>query len=89
MAMKIIGVKEGSLCFMIEASCLSSLRQLWRSYLDGTLKENLQEVINAIPEVKKLSDGKEIDIEVELDEKEYHKAFWELAVSQVKGVYNK
>jgi hypothetical protein len=81
----LIGVTEGSVCFVVKATSLSSLKQLWKSYVDGSLREKLKKVINEMKEVKEVSNGVEIDVSVTIDEEEYREACWDRVLSKNKG----
>jgi hypothetical protein len=75
---------EGSVCFVVETTNLSSLKRLWTSYKDGSLREKLKKVINEIKEVQELTDGSEIAVTVEIDEDEYCEACWVLALLKIE-----
>ncbi|XP_031564570.1 inner centromere protein-like, partial [Actinia tenebrosa] len=81
---KLHEVYEGSVCFVIETTSLSSLKQLWRSYKDGSLKKKFQKVINEIDEVRKVTQGTEVDVTVEIDEEEYREACWVLVLAEIE-----
>ena len=84
-SMQIIQAIDGCICFMVETSHVSSLRELWKSYIDGSLKKKLEDVFNGIPEVMELSNGEQIHVEVIIDQEEYQNALWNLVISQVQG----
>jgi hypothetical protein len=81
---RLIEVIEGSVCFVVEATSLSSLELLWKSYLDGSLRKKLKKAINEMKELKEVSKGVEIDVSVTIDEEEYREARLDL-LSKNKG----
>lgn len=84
----LLDVSEGCLCFVLEASNLASLKQLWTSYKDGSLTEKFKKAFIEIDEVRELSDETEIDVTVTMDEEEYREACWVLVRSRnPQGIY--
>lgn len=50
------------------------------------MKEKVKKVINEIDEVRKLTQGTEIDVTVEIDEEEYREACWVLLLARTQEV---
>ncbi|XP_031555348.1 uncharacterized protein LOC116292220 [Actinia tenebrosa] len=84
-AAELIDVVRGSIVFVLKVSSISSVKRLWQSYKDGSLKEKLKKSLNEMEELKELSKGEEIDVEVTIDEEEYHEALYNLILFDVKG----
>ena len=75
---------EGSVLCVLEASDLLSLRTLWKSYENGELKKALEEVL-ITEDLKKLAEGQEIILDVDLDREMYHNVCLDLIVIKEKG----
>lgn len=75
---------EGSVLCVLEASDLLSLHTLWKSYENGVLKKALEEVL-ITEDLKKLAEGQEIILDVDLDREMYHNACLDLIVIKEKG----
>ncbi|KXJ16920.1 hypothetical protein AC249_AIPGENE264 [Exaiptasia diaphana] len=84
-AVRLTGVMEGSIAFVVESSSLSALRELWSSYKDGSLQENIRKALNDTKEVREVFDGEEFDVEVTIDEDEYRDACWNAVLVQMAG----
>ena len=84
---KLIGIRESSVSFVVRITSSSSLKQLWGSYMDGSLRKNLKKAINEIKELQELANGEEIDITLTIDEHEYHDACWDLVLAKREGIY--
>ena len=74
-------LREGSLCFTVQAETASVLSELWSSYNDGTLKNRLQEFL-VTEEVKQLASGEHVEVTVFIDEEEYKEAYLNLMLLQ-------
>ncbi|XP_031548980.1 uncharacterized protein LOC116286561 [Actinia tenebrosa] len=82
---QVVALLRGSVVIVLKVSSISSLKRLWQSYKDGSLKEKLKKSLNEEEELKELSQGEEIDVEVTIDEEEYHAVLWNLILLDVKG----
>ncbi|XP_031548567.1 uncharacterized protein LOC116286243 [Actinia tenebrosa] len=82
---RVVALFSGSVVIVLKLSSISSLKRLWQSYKDGSLKEKLKKSLNEEEELKELSQGEEIDVEVTIDEEEYHAVLWNLILLDVKG----
>ena len=76
-------IREGSLCFTVQAQTSSALEALWKTFQDGTLQKNLQEFL-VTEEIKQLV-GSEVTLTVEMDEQEYNDALWDLVKNEAQG----
>ncbi|XP_031573579.1 uncharacterized protein LOC116307458 [Actinia tenebrosa] len=82
---QVVALLSGSVVIVLKLSSISSLKRLWQSYKGGSLKEKLKKSLNEEEELKELSQGEEIDVEVTIDEEEYHAVLWNLILLNVKG----
>ena len=73
------GVCNRSLCFMIQAETKTDLVALWQMYLEGRLRQNLQEFL-VTDKVKELANGEEVKVTVHIDEQEYRDACLDLMI---------
>ena len=76
-------ISEGSLCFTIQAETTLALEALWKTYQDGTLQRNLQQLL-ITEEIKQLEDS-EVMLTVEMDEQEYNNAVRDLTTTETQG----
>ena len=70
----LIGISEGSLCFTVQAETPAALKELWDIYKDGTLQRRLKKFL-VTDDIKQLTDAKDIEVAVFIDEKEYVMSF--------------
>ncbi|XP_031551975.1 uncharacterized protein LOC116289226 isoform X2 [Actinia tenebrosa] len=82
---RVVDIYEGSVVFVLKVSSISSLKRLWQSYKDGSLKAKLKKSLSEMEELKELSQEGEIDVEVTIDEEEYREVLWNLILLDVKG----
>ena len=75
---------EGSVLCVLEASELQGLYTLWQNYEDGSLKKALEEIL-ITEDLKKISEGQEIILDVDLDREIYQNACLELISIKEKG----
>lgn len=75
---------EGSVLCVVEASDLHGLYTLRQNYEDGSLKKALEEIL-ITEDLKKLSEGQEIILDVDLDREIYQNACLELISIKEKG----
>lgn len=68
---------EGSVLCVLEASDLQGLYTLWQNYEDGSLKKALEEIL-ITEDLKKISEGQEIILDVDLDREMYQNACLDL-----------
>ena len=81
---KLVELREGSLCFTVQAESPSALKELWNIYDNETLKNRLQTFL-VTEEVKQLASGEEIEVTVSIDEQEYREAYLDLKFRQHQG----
>lgn len=81
---KLVGIREGSLCFIVQAETPSALRELWDIYQSGALKNRLQEFL-VTDEIKQLASGEDVEVTVCIDEKEYKEAYFDLMLLENQG----
>ncbi|KAL9984369.1 hypothetical protein ACROYT_G006654 [Oculina patagonica] len=74
---KLVGIREGSLCFIVQAETPSALRELWDIYKSGALQTRLQDFL-VTKEIKQLANGEDVGVTVYIDEQEYKEACLEL-----------
>ncbi|XP_031552578.1 uncharacterized protein LOC116289778 [Actinia tenebrosa] len=82
---QLVAIFRGSVVFVLKVSSISSLKRLWQSYKDGSLKEKMKKTFNEMKELKEVSHGEEIDVEVTIDEEEYREVLWDLVLLKAKG----
>ena len=70
----LIGISEGSLCFTVQAETPAALKELWDIYKDGTLQRRLKKFL-VTDDIKQLTDAKDIELAVFIDEQEYVMSF--------------
>ena len=71
---KLVEISEGSLCFTVRAETPAALKELWDIYKDGTLQRRLQKFL-VTDDIKQLTDAKDIELAVFIDEQEYVMSF--------------
>lgn len=71
---KLVEISEGSLCFTVQAETPAALKELWDIYKDGTLQRRLKKFL-VTDDIKQLTDAKDIELAVFIDEKEYVMSF--------------
>ena len=74
---RLVQITDGCVCLTVQAESLSALIILWKFYQDGTLQKNLHDFF-VTDEVRELADRKDVEVNVTIDEDEYHKACIEL-----------
>ena len=79
------GIRNGSLCFTVQAEDREALQLLWEQYQDNTLKTKLQDFL-VTEEIKQLADGEDVIVTVHIDEQEYQDACLDF-VMEVQGKY--
>ena len=80
-------IREGSICFEIQAENSTALDALWKQYQDGTLRDKLQEFL-VTDEIKQLAGGEEVTLKVLIDEQDYHNASFDLMKTEKRGNSN-
>ena len=73
----LVQITDGCVCLTVQAESLSALTNLWKLYQDGTLQKRLQDIF-VTDKMRKLTDGKDVEVNVTIDEDEYQKACIEL-----------
>ena len=73
----LVQITDGCVCLTVQAESLSALTNLWKLYQDGTLQKRLYDCF-VIDKMRKLADGKDVEVNVTIDEDEYQKACIEL-----------
>ena len=79
------GIRNGSLCFTVQAEDREALQLLWEQYQDNTLQTKLQDFL-VTEEIKQLADGEDVIVTVHIDEQEYQDACLDF-VMEVQGKY--
>ena len=74
---RLVQITDGCVCLTVQAESLSALIILWKFYQDGTLQKNLHDFF-VTDEVRELADREDVEVNVTIDEDEYHKACIEL-----------
>ena len=73
----LVQITDGCVCLTVQAESLSALTNLWKLYQDGTLQKRLYDCF-VTDKMRKLADGKDVEVNVTIDEDEYQKACIEL-----------
>ena len=73
----LVKISDGCVCLTVQAESLSALINLWKLYQDGTLQKRLYDFF-VTDEMRKLADGKDVEVNVTIVEEEYQKACLEL-----------
>ena len=73
----LVQITDGCVCLTVQAESLSALTNLWKLYQDGTLQKRLKDIF-VTDKMRKLADGKDVEVNVTIDEDEYQKACIEL-----------
>ena len=81
---KLVGIREGSLCFIVQAETPSALKELWDTYVSGSLQNRLQEFL-VTEEIKQLASGEDVTVTVNINEQEYKEAYFDLSLLENEG----
>lgn len=81
---KLVELREGSLCFTVQAETVSALSEVWKMYNEEILKTRLQQFL-VTEEVKQLANGKDVELTVFIDDQEYKDAYLGLMLQQNRG----
>ena len=73
----LVQITDGCVCLTVQAESLSALTNLWKLYQDGTLQKRLYDIF-VTDKMRKLADGKDVEVNVTIDQDEYQKACLEL-----------
>ncbi|KAL9984368.1 hypothetical protein ACROYT_G006653 [Oculina patagonica] len=73
----LVQLTDGCVCLTVRAETLSALTTLWKLYQDGTLETRLYDFF-VTDEVRERAGGKEVEVNVTIEEQEYEKACLEL-----------
>ena len=73
---RLVQITDGCVCLTVQAESLSALKTLWKLYQDGTLQKRLYDFF--VTEVRELAEREDVEVNVTIDEDEYHKACIEL-----------
>ena len=73
----LVQLTDGCVCLTVQAESLSALTNLWKLYHDGTLQKRLYDIF-VTDKMRKLADGKDVEVNVTIDQDEYQKACLEL-----------
>ena len=73
----LVQITDGCVCLTVQAESLSALTNLWKLYQDGTLQKRLYDCF-VTDKMRKLADGKDVEVNVTIDQDEYQKACLEL-----------
>ena len=74
---RLVQITDGCVCLTVQAESLSALTNLWKLCQDGTLQKRLYDFF-VTDKMRKLADGKDVEVNVTIDEDEYQKACIEL-----------
>ena len=70
---RVLGLSEGSVCFMVQAETSLALEELYERYSTGRLQKDLQKFL-VTDDIRQLADGEEVVVLVNIDEKEFREA---------------
>ena len=73
----LVQISDGCVCLTVQAESLSAFKNLCKLYQVGTLHKRLYDFF-VTDEMRKLADGKDVEVNVTIVEEEYHKACLEL-----------
>ena len=79
----LVNLADGSLCLTVQAETLSALTTLWNLYQDGTLERRLYNFF-VTDDVKERAGGETVEVNVNIEEEEYDKAYREL-INEAQG----
>ena len=80
----LIQISEGCVCLKVQVKNLSALEDLWRLYKVGTLRASLQALF-VTDEMRELAGGKQVEVDVTIDEEENEKARNERSTFREQG----
>ena len=81
---KLIELSKGCVCFTVQAESLSALEALWERCENGSLRSSLEDLL-VTDEVKRMAEGKEVELKVNIDQDSYRNAYLELSVAEKEG----
>ena len=84
---KLIELSKGCVCFTVQAESLSALEALWERYKNGSLRSSLEDLL-LNDEVKRIAEGKEVELKVNIDQDSYRNAYLELSVAEKEGRFS-
>ena len=79
----LVNLTDGCVCLTVQAETLSALTTLWNLYQDGTLERRLYNFF-VTDEVKERAGEEAVEVNVSIEEEEYHKACREL-INEARG----
>ena len=74
---RLVQITDGCVCLTVQAESLSALTNLWKLCQDGTLQKRLYDFF-VTDKMRELADGKDVEVNVTIDQDEYQKACIEL-----------
>ena len=84
---RLIEMSKGCVCFTVQAESLSALEALWERYKNGSLRSSLEDLL-LNDEVKRIAEGKEVELKVNIDQDSYRNAYLELSVAEKEGRFS-
>ena len=81
---KLIELSKGCICFTVQAESLSSLKELWGRYENGSLQNSLQNLL-VTDQIKKMAEEKDVELKVNMDQVSYRNACCDLLMEDNEG----
>ena len=82
----LFGLSRGCLKLSLRADSLSSLKELWKRYTEGALQKALSQAL-LTPDLLQFAEGKNVELEAQIDERIYREACLDLTVKSVIKVH--
>ena len=83
-ASALCAISEGSVCFTVQAETSLALEELYERYRTGRLQKDLQEFL-VTDDIRQLTDGEEVVVSVDIDDKEFREALDDLTNEHQQG----
>ena len=81
---KLIELSKGSICFTVQAESLSSLKELWGRYENGSLQSSLKDLL-VTDQIKNMAKEREVELKVNMDQDSYRNACFDLLIEENEG----
>ena len=81
---KLIDISMKCICFTVQAECLSALKALWERYENGSLQKSFEDLL-VTDEIKKMAEGKVVELKVNIDQDSYRNACLDLLIVENEG----
>ena len=81
---RLIELSKGCVCFTVQAESLSALKALWERYENGSLQKCLEDLL-VTDEIKKMAEGKDVKLKVNIDQDSYRNACLDLLIVENEG----